>query len=175
MVRPYARILSLLLCFSVFTAVSGETLYKWVDSQGNVHYSDKPIPGGTKIHLANPGTYTAPAVAMPERPQQNESQAPAQVGYSDFVITSPSAEQTFSNVDSVTVSVSVAPGLKGGDNITISVDGASQGPSGAMSATFSGLDRGQHTASAILIEADGQTISAPPVTFYIQKKAVGMH
>jgi len=174
MTRPCARILLLFLCLAVFTTVSGETLYKWVDSQGNVHYSDKPIPGGTKIHLPNPTTYTPPTVDVPSRAAE-ANREPAAQGYTSFTISSPTAEQTFWNVDSVTVSVEVAPELKDGDNITITLDGDRQGPSNALSATFSGLERGEHTAGATLIEANGQTISAPPITFYIQHKAKGVH
>lgn len=175
MARPFVRILFLFLCFSAFTAVSGETLYKWVDSQGNVHYSDKPIPGATKIHLPTPTTYAAPTVTMPERSLQNNTNQATQEGYSDFAISSPTQEQTFWNVESVTVSVTVSPGLKQGDSITITLDGNSQGPSDSTSATFDGLVRGEHTATATLIEANGQSMSARAVTFYIQKKAAGMH
>ena len=175
MTRPSARILILLLGFALLTAVSADTLYKWVDSQGNVHYSDKPMPGATKIHLPKPTTYAAPSATMPAQPQQGSAKPAAQGGYSDFSISSPSQEQTFWNVQSVTVSVSLAPDLKAGDSITISVDGQSQGSSAATSATFSGLERGQHTASATLNEVNGQTLSAPAVTFYIQQKSVGVH
>ena len=154
---------------------NGRVTYKWVDSQGNVHYSDKPIPGGIKIKLPKPTTYSAPNVAMPAQSRPTDGRPATQEGYSDFAISSPSSGQTFWNADSVTVSLTVSPGLKAGDTITISVDGQAQGPSNATSATFSGLERGEHTATATLTQVNGGPISAAAVTFYIQQKSGGMH
>ncbi len=33
-------------------------IYKWTDSQGNVHFSDKPQPGAEKVELPSVQTYT---------------------------------------------------------------------------------------------------------------------
>ena len=174
MIRPASQIVLLLLALFTLTAVFGDTLYKWVDDQGNVHYSDKPHPGATKMHLPNAQTFTPPATATPDDGSGQHRQQAQQQAYS-IQITSPSADQTFSNTQSVTVSVSLTPGLQQGDTITITVDGQSQGPGGSLSATFDGLDRGQHTASATLQEANGKVLSAPSVTFYIHRATVKPH
>ncbi|HEV7165468.1 MAG TPA: DUF4124 domain-containing protein [Gammaproteobacteria bacterium] len=173
MIRPASQIVLLLLALFALTAVFGDTLYKWVDNQGNVHYSDKPHPGATKMHLPNAQTYTPPATAARDDGAGQQQQTKQQ-SYS-IQITSPSADQTFSNTQSVTVSVSLTPGLQQGDTVTISVDGQSHGPGDSLSATFDGLDRGQHTASATLREANGKVLSAPSVTFYIHRAAVKPH
>ena len=153
----------------------GDTLYKWVDAQGNVHYSDKPHPGATKVHLPHSQTYAAPVIANQSSSTANTDGQAQHQAYSSFQITSPAPDETLWNVQSVTVSVSLQPGLQQGDTITITVDGQSQGPGGSLTATFDGLDRGQHSASAILNEANGQTMSATAVTFYIQKATQKAH
>lgn len=167
------RMTLLLLTLFVLPAVFGGTLYKWVDDQGNVHYSDKPHTGATKMHLPNAQTYTAPGAAEPISPEANDSdypnRQPQRQEYSTFLIASPASEETFSNVESVTVSVNLQPGLQPGDRITITMDGQSQGPGTALSATFNGIDRGEHKASATLTESNGQTMSTPVITFYVQK------
>ena len=63
------RLPVLLLCCLAATAVLGDTLYKWVDSQGNVHYSDKPQPGAQKLTLPKATTYTAPTAGELPAPQ----------------------------------------------------------------------------------------------------------
>jgi len=38
-----------------------------------------------------------------------------------------------------------------------------------LTATFKNLDRGQHTVNAVLQSADGVTMTAKQITFYIQR------
>jgi len=168
MTRVTTLVILLLLALSALPAVFGETLYKWVDDQGNVHYSDKPQPGATKLHLPKATTYTAPIVAVPGQPAPYSSQ-PASAAYSRFEIASPAPDQTFWNVQNVTVTLAIQPGLQSGDTITITVDDKSQGPGTATTVTFDNLDRGTHTVQAALQQAGGGTVTAKPVTFYIQR------
>jgi hypothetical protein len=177
MPRSLTHIALLLMTLSVLPTVLGDTLYKWVDEQGNVHYSDKPQPGATKIHLPNAQTFVAPAVAVPGNGYEGGNRQPQQQApsYTTFQISSPAADETLNNVQSVTVTVDLQPGLRDGDKVTITLDGQSQGPGSALSATFGDVDRGEHSASATLVETNGQIISAPSVTFYIQKAKQNLH
>lgn len=177
MTRPLFHTALVFLAFLVLPAVMGATLYKWVDDQGNVHYSDKPHPGATKVHLPSAQTFSAPQTAAPSAGHEDgKGQAEqAQAAYSSFQISSPASDETLSNVHSVTVTVAVEPALQQGDKVTISMDGQSQGPGTALSATFSDVTRGQHTASATLIEANGQVMDAPAVTFYVRQATQKMH
>lgn len=168
-----------LLLLALFTSLTvlGDTLYKWVDDQGNVHYSDKPQPGATKVHLPKPTTYAAPDVAAPAAQaagsEGKNKRAPVARGYNDFEIAAPAADQTYWNVQSVTVTITVQPALHAGDTVTITLDDKSQGPGGSTSATFDGLDRGEHTVHATLTMTGGGTMIAKPVTFYIQRGTKG--
>jgi len=182
-------LLVLVALLSLTSLVAADPLYKWVDDQGNVHYSDKPQPGAKKINLPPPSTYTAPVGApgagtgpvhensdtrfrdREMKRQQKQLQGDdQQAAYTRFEIGSPSANETLWNVTSITVSVTVAPGLKDGDRVTITLDGATQTVTGT-SATFDGLDldRGEHSVSANLQAADGTMMVAQPVTFFIQR------
>lgn len=42
---------SLLACFSLTTSAA---MYKWVDEDGNVHYSEKPPPGDIEVQTIKP-------------------------------------------------------------------------------------------------------------------------
>lgn len=176
MKRPLVHIALVLLSLLVLPAVLGDTLYKWVDAQGNAHYSDKPQPGATKFHVPHAQTYTAPAMAAPATDGKDaQNQSAQQGGYSSFAIASPKPEETFNNIQSVTVSVSLQPGLRKGDQVTITLDDQSQGPARSLSATFDDLERGEHTAGATITQADGQVLTAPSIIFYIQQATKKMH
>ena len=168
MTRAASLVILLLLALFALSTALGETLYKWVDEQGNVHYSDKPQPGATKLHLPKPTTYAAPVMAVPRQAAPSGTQ-PVSGAYSRFEIASPAPEQTFWNVQSVTVTLAIQPGLQSGDTVTITVDGKGQGPGTSTTVTFDNLDRGAHTVQATLQQADGETMSAKSVTFYIQR------
>ena len=159
------RFAAVFLGFLVLSSmVTADPLYKWVDAQGNVHYSDKPQPGAKKIVLPKASTYTPPkATTPPPPPPDNDRGQAADAPYTAVTISSPADQATIWNTDTVTVSVTVAPALHPGDSVTISLDNQTQTVTGT-SATFSGLERGPHTVSASL-----GSLAATPITFYIQK------
>ncbi|HET7921371.1 MAG TPA: DUF4124 domain-containing protein [Gammaproteobacteria bacterium] len=172
------RTLSLLLVLALLPGLAGQAdqVYKWVDAQGNVHYSDKPHPGAKKVQVVKPQSYAAPAPPAgnaetgDRRPPPPEKKAPRQY---TLTISSPAQGATIRNTRSVTVSVSVTPGLAQGDVLIFSLDGNNRGPlHNTTSVTYDDVDRGAHTVTATLITAGGQTIQATPVTFYLHQATV---
>ena len=157
-----------LLAFLAAGAVLGDALYKWVDDQGVVHYSDKPVPGATKMKVPGAQTFNVPKASALRAPAQNNAPNGGVPGYTQLAITAPTDQQTFSNVHSVTVSVDLEPGLQSGDTLTISVDGKAMTGT-ATSATFDDLDRGAHTVTATVSSNGNVVIVAKPVTFYIHQ------
>jgi hypothetical protein len=164
------RLTALFLAFLLIPSLgTADTMYKWVDAQGNVHYSDKPAPGASKIDVPKARTFTPPVVAAPPEENSNIGQAgknrPRQQAPTSYTISisSPQDQETLWNVPSVTVSVSVSPALHSGDSVTITLDGTSKTVAGT-SATFNDIDRGEHTAMASI-----NGTSAAAVTFFVQK------
>ena len=159
----------------ISSMVAADPLYKWVDDQGNVHYSDKPQPGAKKIVLPKASTFNPALMTPPLQSSTTDSDhrhrasaagtAAGPVAYTAIAIGSPKDQDTLWNTDSVTVSVSTTPAWQSGE-VSITVDGQTQTVSGT-SATFSGLDKGQHSASA---SVDG--LRAAPVTFFIQRTSI---
>ena len=154
-------------CLLTVGVFADQTLYKWVDDQGNVHYSDKPHPGATKMKLPATQTYKAPDMSgMPALIPPGQTAAPSDAG---ITIISPAPESTLWDAESITVAVNVPAGLQNGDAVTISVDGRAHGPAADLSATFDGMVQGEHTVTAVLKHANGQTQNAGPIKFYIEK------
>jgi Domain of unknown function (DUF4124) len=146
------------------------TTYRWVDAQGVVHYSDTPQPGAQVIQLPSAQTYRAPAAPAAARSAAaaNDPASP----YQSCAIAEPAAEASFFAPETVPVTVSLAPGLRPGDQLAVTLDGAALNPAapGGLQYQVPGPDRGAHTVSAIVRDPDGKPVCrSAPVTFYVQR------
>lgn len=148
-----------------------QTVYRWTDPQGNVHYSDHPHPGADKVVLPQTQTYAPPPTAN-FAPSQSLPPAPPTAGYTSFTLASPGSEATLWYTHEVTVSVALKPALRGGDTITYHLDGKSIGPTTATAVTFKDVVRGEHKASATLTAGNGVTMTAGPVIFFVRQKSI---
>jgi hypothetical protein len=152
-------------------AVVATTLYRWVDAQGVVHYSDTPQPGAEKIQVHDAQTYKSPPVP---RNQPPSTTAPAAALTShQCQIVSPSPEQSFFDPEVIPISVSVTPPPAGGDHVLVSVDGSPLPDSPNLSYQVTQPDRGAHTITATVQSADGShTCTAAAVTFNVQRSSL---
>lgn len=151
--------------------VQAQTVYRWVDPQGNVHYSDHPHPGADKVVLPKTQTFVAPSVSGIVPTRALPPTAPT-TGYTSFTLASPGSEATLWYTHEVTVSVEANPALRAGDTITYHLDGATIGPTTAIAVTFKDVVRGEHKASAVLTAQNGTTMTAGPVTFFVRQKSI---
>ncbi len=156
--------------------------YVWTDEEGVVHYSDRPVPGATRIELAEPNTSRSPA------PNRNAAAttgddadaagddtdgAAAPVRYESFAISSPGAEETLWNIEGVlNVSLALNPPLQPGHQIRVYYDGE---PQIRTSTSFQLQDvwRGVHNLQAeVLDETGNMLIRSQTNRFYVQQTSV---
>jgi len=157
------------------SAVVAATVYKWVDANGVTHYSDQPNPGAEKVKVESAQSYQANATT-PSAPRDvvlpSSSSGPA---YSSCSISSPSNDQVFTNVTTVSGSLLLQPGLQAGHRVAVSLDGKRvDGISSSSSAfTLSPVYRGSHTLNLIVEDANGGVVcSSPAVTFHVRQPSV---
>ena len=85
---PPHPLLAILFAGCCACAAQATTLYRWVDSTGITHWSDRPTPGSTAVEMGAAQGYPAPAV-----PASNATSPRAGavhfVLYSDVAITAP--------------------------------------------------------------------------------------
>lgn len=165
----FAMLLALVL--GVGLAHAGN-VYKWVDAQGNVHYSDHPHPGAMLVALPKTQTYVPPDSKGMPVPRPHTAPASPIGGYTQFSIASPGRHANLWYVHKVTISVSLTPQLRPGDTLTYHLDGRTIGPTARQAVTFRHVYRGTHTASVTLNARQGATRSAGPVTFYVHQKSI---
>jgi hypothetical protein len=165
-----------LICL-VCSIAAAATVYKWVDENGVVHYSDQPHENAEKVQVKAPQTYTAPkAPAVPPSSTRNTSSKPAQTqAYQRCVVTEPTPDQMFMNTDTVTAGVSVQPAVRQGDTAVVMLDGQRVPgvPATGGQFTISPVDRGAHSIQMTVQDSNGATVcSSPSVTFYVQQPSL---
>jgi hypothetical protein len=157
------------------TAAIAATVYKWVDQNGVTHYSDQPNPGAEKVNVASAQSYQANAnAAAANRPRDIvlPSQQPAGPVYSSCAITSPTSEEVFTNVTSVSGSLRLQPSLLSGHRVSVALDGKPLEGISPSSSTFtiSPVFRGTHTLNLVVEDSNGGVVcSAPAITFHIRQ------
>ncbi len=163
------------------TAAATE-LYRWVDEQGRLHYSDRPVEGAETVTLGTtpaPARAPAPAAASrpaPPRPDPAAAEQTAPVAYKSVGILSPAEDEVLWNIGSVlTVKVDVQPGLQPGHRIVVRYNGqtVADWPAEATTHQITEVYRGTHTVAVSVIDAGGNPLAASePVTFHVKQTSI---
>ncbi len=165
-------LLSLLFCVSGSAAAQAWT---WTDENGQVHYSDRPVPGARQVELGSAQSAPMPG-AQPSAPTADASATQQTQPYRALVITRPDHEETLWNTGG-TLSVEVEldpPSLLPGHQIEISLDGERQNVhQRATRFELSEVWRGTHTLQALVLDEDGRAlISSDAITVVIQQTSI---
>jgi hypothetical protein len=152
-------------------AAQSASVYRWVDENGVVHYSDQPHENAQKVQVQAPQTYKSqPAPrAAPTAP------APVQANTYQCTIVQPAPDDTFQNTFSVATSVQVVPVPRDGDQAYLLLDGTRvpNYPGMGGSFTISNIDRGQHTLQAVVLDGSGKMLcQSANVTFTVIQASV---
>jgi Domain of unknown function (DUF4124) len=144
------------------------TVYKWVDDNGVIHYSDQPNPKAQKLQIADAQTYTAPPA-----PATGPAAAAAPGTATPVcLINSPGAGQVFLDTFSITGHVTLARVGGEGSQTTLRMDGQDisglLGPDGGFA--LSQVDRGDHTLTLQVTNARGEVTCQSNVTFSIRQR-----
>ena len=147
------------------------TVYKWVDAQGVVHYSDQPHPNAQRLEIHGAQTYSPQALPLTPANASPEEAQPSGPAYQSCAITQPTDQQMLMNVYSTTAVVQTSPALRPGDGVRLFVDGK-QMPGSGMSFTFK-VFRGQHSVQALVEDQTGQIVcETNTVTFFVHQPSV---
>jgi hypothetical protein len=158
--------MSLLAAVSVQAAV----VYRWVDADGVVHYSDQQTPGAERIMTSAPNTTAAgpraPSNASGARKSSNDS-----LTYSEFTITSPQPDQTFFGTDAVPVQLNLSPALKAGQTIAWHMNGRQLDEQrDSVSFSIAQLERGTYSLMATITDQQtGESTNSNSVTFFVRQ------
>lgn len=170
------------ICAAMMTTpASAQDVYRWVDEDGVVHYSDSPRDGAEKVEVRDPQTYSAQG-ALPATPTARDSSAQVPPDFVDAYesvrITTPTHDSVAWNTGGeIQVSVAVDPPLNtaAGHQVMVYVDGSPVDgtPVASTSIGLTGIFRGTYELYATVVDSEGRHITqSEPITFHVRQTSI---
>lgn len=166
-----AVLISLLVAMFALPAAWGQQIYKTVDENGNVVYTDqKPSDDAEPIPL--PELTVVDPVEIGD-PDAVEPSSVPDVDPVQFTIAAPLADEVIVNTGfRLDVEIDLDAQLPPGVQIVYLVDGEEKLSSRETTVTLEGIERGPHQVSAEIRARNGQVLgSAPPVSFFMRQQS----
>ena len=187
-IRQFSLLITLAMTLA-FAAQGSAEVYKTVDKDGNVVYTDRPpdpeskpmdLPGLSVIAPQAP-TNPRPAVAVSGadtagavEQQEVTSMSDLKKGYRDFTLVSPTPDQTFVGTENkAVIAWDTRYALQPGMSVTIYIDGVAREPTTSALLNVVKMDRGAHEVYAELRDARNRRVATTgKVTFHIQQNSI---
>jgi hypothetical protein len=147
-------------------------VYRWIDSQGVVHFSDTPHVGADQYHAPKAQSFTSPTV--PSKKQSMQSKPDVHL-YKNVIISEPLNESTLrNNQGSFLVAVELSPALFSGDNLQLLIDGTPYGtPQTEVVFEVDGIHRGAHTLQIQVVNSKGTVLkTSEKITIFMHRPIV---
>ncbi len=167
------RALLMLLALGIALSAMAQTVYRWVDKDGVVHYSDQPAPGAVKVNLGAPQVldFKIPSAAEEtQAPAAGTNEAPREY---KVTILAPADGTSLRPVQQeVHARVRVEPALGPRAVLQYQLDGKDLGkPTVATQALIKQVYRGTHTLTVTVIGPTGSAGTASS-TFYVHQHSI---
>jgi hypothetical protein len=163
-----------LLCLSITSHTLLAGVYRVVDENGNITYTDNPptdSPSVEPIKLPSINTQPAPQVSTPTQ-QKTEDE---ELSYEQLSIASPAQGATITPGErSIPVEVSLTPALREGHAIQLLFNGQPFGaPSNSTLFNIQPLIRGEHHIQAYVIDSKNNVvIRSGTTTVYVKRPSI---
>ena len=150
---------------------NGNKIYKKIGPDGEIIYSDKPVPGAEEVDVPPPSAYKPVPPPTTFTPYQAPPKTPTTKSITNtLTITEPKNEQTiWSGSGEFTMSVNLGSALLPGQQLEYLIDGNVVYSGTEASHTFTDIYRGAHVLTVRLSDNSGSSVTSPPVTFYMQR------
>lgn len=174
--RRIAMIGCAILSCTALAVGADQTVYRVIDAQGKVSYTDTPPKDGSAEPVILKEVNTQPA--MDARKATAPAAEAAATPYTQIEITSPANESTIPPGQlNVVVQLHLEPALQPGHMVQFYLDDKPQGPAAATTAiTLGDLYRGSRTIYATVVDANGARVAqSNNVVIYVKRPSVNMH
>jgi hypothetical protein len=166
----------LLTVFLLVGAAAGATeIYRWVDSDGVVHFSDRPTEGAERMELQEPQIISPPAVRTRRSNSGEEGESADTDRYRTLEIVSPGQEEVLWNIEGqLDVSMRLQPRLQAGDRVSLFLDDqeVDMNPR-SLQVQLNEVGRGVHVLRAEVRDVGGTVlIRSQTRTFVVQQTSI---
>lgn len=166
----------LLLILLLTAGLATAEVYRRVDADGNVEFSDTPTDGAEVVELKEPTIVPGSPVKQVGEEATPQPSGEAYAPYESITVVAPVDDDTLRNQASVGVDVLMVPELlvSLGHRVQLYVDGEPFGaPSGSPHFLLPAVNRGTHQLAAAVLGPDGaELIRSPTSTFHMLKISV---
>ncbi len=176
------RFVGAALCAAmVATPALAQDVYRWVDDDGVVHYSDSPREGAEKVEVREPQTYSV-REALPATPTARDSSAQvppdAVDAYESVRIAKPAHDSVaWNTAGEIAVEVAVNPPLNraAGHKVMVYLNGMPVAGTPVASTTIglTGIHRGTYELYATVVDGQGRHIvQSDPISFHVRQTSI---
>jgi hypothetical protein len=144
-------------------------IYKHVDEDGNVTFTDRAQPNATPVEIRTTNTLSPPSADAYPLPDNEAANEPAAVEYK-VTITNPANETIIARgPGNFTVTSSVAPGLSNGERLQLMMDGVPREEANSYGTwPLTGVFRGEHKLEVSVVTQAGEIVStSEPITVFV--------
>lgn len=181
LLSPCGAILNTLATGLIAVSAMASGVYKVVDGQGNITYTDVPpaetVMDEVLLPAINPVSSPAPRTASNSEAIRSPESADAEpvmafTGYSSAVLAAPlDGSLVHFDEPSLLVQVALTPPLEADHLVQFYVDGSAYGSAiSTNSLSIGGLERGSHRISARVLSSQGAVLAiTESVTVHVQR------
>lgn len=158
---------AILVLFTLASGAVSAAVYRWVDSDGSTHFSDRPAAGATKVDRADSG---AVAVGSDRSPVPPDGRYLGD--YTAFEIVAPEGNQTLRQDSAdIVVSLTIDPPISDGHRMELVLDGvAIASDKGGTQLVLNGVAYGSHRLVARVLDQNGLIAArSDAVDFHLRK------
>lgn len=158
----------LMIALTSISLVCVAQVYKHVDENGKVTFTDKPAAGSVLIEIREPNTLAAPA-KIEYYTETAPAAAAVAKGY-EVKITAPANETVIPRgAGNFSVSANVSPDLQSGSKLQLLIDGVAEGePQRSSSWALSNVFRGTRQLEVVVLDDRGKELAkSEAITVYV--------
>lgn len=161
-----------ILISCVFISAQAE-VYRWVEDNGTVVFSDQSHPDAEEVIIDSSPSYTSQEIPVQEIPEEIVEGNDDVPDYEISIVYPENDTTVRENSGTVTIVVNIIPELspERADLIIVKMDGQTLGePQASTSFTLTNVDRGTHTAQVSIVDKSGtELISSDITSFHLQR------
>ena len=155
------------------TENTGGRVYKHVEPDGTITYTDRPTADSKEVKVPKGTEYTPPKLPA-FTPSTRAKPTPSRFEYNTLALTAPKDDEAiWDNTGNIMATVVLEPGLQAGHSIEFLLDGVAAAKGSATSHQFLNVDRGTHQITARVVDSQEEVIATTSATFHMRRTAIG--
>ncbi|MCK8046901.1 DUF4124 domain-containing protein [Shewanella sp. 1CM18E] len=154
---------ALILLILLSATFAHATVYKWVDENGKVHFSDEPIKNAEVVEFKEntQNNIKLPEVTViPSAPSEPEEKA---IDYKMSIVSPTEEESVRNNEGDVTIITNITPQLASTHQLGLFMDGKQMGSKQTIGLfKLTNIDRGEHNFVVKAFDKNGKKLASTP-------------